>query len=152
MNLTKNFSLDELIFSNTAAQSGIHNQPNEGQIEKLQALAENVLQPLRDYFGPVTILSGFRSANLNRAVGGAHNSQHLHGEAADLRVIGVGNDLVFQYICDNLRFDQVILEHVPANNPHRGWVHVSYAPAMRGSILSCIGQGEYVQGLQYAHH
>jgi hypothetical protein len=69
MNLSRNFSLQELIKSDTAIRKGINNNPNSGQIEKLKALCENILQPVRDHFGRVKVTSGFRSEDLCLAIG-----------------------------------------------------------------------------------
>lgn len=151
MKLSKNFTLAELTFSPTAIQRGIHNEPNQQEIEKLKILVEKVLQPTRDYFNkPVSITSGFRSASLNRAIGGSLNSQHMRGEAADIRIIGVGNDIVWEYIKTFLTFDQLILEHCYAADPHRGWVHVSYSEGKnRKEALSCVGPNDYRPGLVY---
>lgn len=151
MNLSKNFTLAELVFSPTAVQLGIKNEPTPDQIHKLEALCKNVLQPLRDYFGkPIVISSGFRSRELNKAVGGASDSQHMRGEAADIRIIGTGNDILWKYIESNLRYDQVILEHVSACNPHTGWVHVSCALVNRKQALSIPRKGVTLQGMHYA--
>ena len=86
MNLSKNYSLNEMCRSNTARVKGLPNVPNAEQVKNLQQLCENVLQPLRDHLGkPVVINSGFRSQAVNMAVGGAKNSQHMKGEAADIK-------------------------------------------------------------------
>lgn len=149
--LSPNFSLSELTFSPTAVRLGINNEPDAEQIKCLSELVTHVLQPLRDYFArPVTINSGYRSNALNRAVGGAIDSQHTKGQAADIRIIGFTNDLLWQYIDDNLPYDQLILEHVPAKNAHQGWVHVSYREPLRREALSCIANGLTVNGLAYA--
>jgi len=150
--LTKSFTLAELSFSQTAKQSDIHNEPGEKETEALRQLAVNILQPVRDYFKkPVIIRSGYRSAPLNRAVGGAPHSQHMYGQAADITIPGAGNDIIWQYIVDNLPlFDQCILEHCPASQPLRGWVHVSYQPNGRGEALSCPKAGVTKKGLVYA--
>ena len=80
MRLSKNFTLKELVQSQTAARKGINNNPSEDQIEGLQRLCENILQPIRDQFGmPVTVTSGFRSAQLCTAIGSSVNSQHAKG-------------------------------------------------------------------------
>lgn len=151
MFLSKNFSLAELTFSQAAVARGIHNEPNQEQIENLKILVTKVLQPTRDYFNkPLSITSGFRGAALNRAVGGSLNSQHMRGEAADIRILGVGNDILWEYIKAFLPFDQLILEHVYASDPHRGWVHVSYREGKnRKEALSCVGSNDYRPGLVY---
>jgi len=85
MQLTKNFNLGELTHSITARNRGIKNEPNQEQIENLKALCEKVLQPLRDKINrSIIISSGFRSKELNTAIGGAKTSQHMAGEAADI--------------------------------------------------------------------
>lgn len=151
MRLSENFSLSEFTSSPTALRMGMHNEPDAKQIAALQKLVDNIIQPLRDYFQkPVHIKSGFRSVNLNRAVGGANNSQHLHGQAADITIAGVGNDLIWQYVVDHLPFDQCILEYCPAKNPKAGWVHVSHAYPLRLQALSCVGMNDYRKGLHYA--
>jgi len=91
MNLSRNFSLQELIKSDTAIRRGIDNNPNADQIEKLKALCENILQPVRDHFGRVKVTSGFRSVELCTAIGSSARSQHAKAEAADFECIGVDN-------------------------------------------------------------
>ena len=125
--ISKNFTLDELLASETAKQKGIINAPGIVEVCNLCALVHNVLQPLRDAMNePIKIGSGFRCEALNKAVGGVYNSQHLKGQAADLCIDG---DLKkgrkwFEYIKNHLPFDQLIWE----KNPKTGscWVHVSF--------------------------
>ena len=102
MKLSKNFSLSEMTRSYTATKKGIENTPNDPQIENLRILCDNVLQPLRDALGPITISSGFRSIKLNTAIGGSGTSQHcaLKGAASDID-LGSRNAEVFNYIKDN---------------------------------------------------
>lgn len=150
MNLSPNFSLEELTFSPLAKRLGIINAPNPQQIESLRLLAQNILQPLRNYLGvPILISSGFRCPDLNRAAGGAADSQHLYGQAADIHTGSIGNDAIFEYIKHNLPFDQMIFEHVPLSNPRLGWVHVSYALPLRHEELSCTEAGSYRPGMHY---
>ncbi len=124
LQLTPNFSLEEMCRSNTARVRGLPNVPNAEQVKNLQQLCENVLQPLRDYLGePVVINSGFRSQAVNMAVGGAKNSQHTKGEAADIKCKDFPfAKKIYAWIMDNLRFDQLILER----KGNAVWVHVSY--------------------------
>ena len=77
MNLTRNFTLSELIKSDTAIRKGINNNPNAEQIEKLKSLCENILQPVRDHFGRVKVTSGFRSPELCQAIGSSVSYTHL---------------------------------------------------------------------------
>ncbi|WP_370104504.1 D-Ala-D-Ala carboxypeptidase family metallohydrolase [Winogradskyella sp.] len=132
-------SLTEVTNSNTAKRKGISNQPTEEHLVALKTLAENIFQPIRDHFGsPIWVSSGYRSAALNKAIGGAKKSQHCKGEALDLDMDGKGsptNAEIFYYIKDNLPFDQLIWEFGSDKSPD--WVHVSYSVSekQRGQIL-----------------
>lgn len=123
MNLTNNFTLNELIYSTTAEKNKINNTPSQPVIKNLKALCENVLQPLRNNLGcPIVITSGFRCAVLNKRVGGASNSQHLYGQAADLVVPQKNLKDVFNYIKAHLPYDQLLYEYSKRDK----WIHVSY--------------------------
>ena len=126
MNLSRNFSLQELIKSDTAIRKGIDNNPNSDQIEKLKVLCERVLQPVRDHFGRVKVTSGFRSPELCAAIGSSVNSQHAKAEAVDFEVMGVDNAEVADWIRTNLQTDQLILEFYTPGEPNSGWIHASY--------------------------
>ena len=118
MNLSRNFTLSELIKSDTAIRRGINNNPNAEQIEKLKDLCENILQPVRDHFGRVKVTSGFRSPELCVAIGSSVNSQHAKAEAADFEVIGTDNAELADWIYKNLEPDQLILEFYAPGIPH----------------------------------
>ena len=136
MQLTRNFSLQELIKSDTAIRKGINNNPNAEQIEKLKLLCENILQPVRDHFGRVKVTSGFRSPELCHAIGSSVNSQHSKAEAADFECVGVDNAELFDWIKDNLDADQLILEFYTPGEPNSGWIHCSWIPeGRRASFL-----------------
>ena len=125
MKLTKNFSLEEMYRSDTAQRCGIDNKPQtEEVVENLRALCLEVLQPLRDHLGkPVVVSSGYRCKDLNKKVGGVENSQHLKGEAADIKVSGREKLIgVMRYIMDETDFDQLIREKSGTTE----WVHVSH--------------------------
>ena len=125
MKLTKNFSLEEMYRSETARRCGIDNKPQtEEVVENLRALCLEVLQPLRDHLGrPVVVSSGYRCKDLNKKVGGVENSQHLKGEAADIKVSGKEELIdVMRYIMDQTDFDQLIRETSGTTE----WVHVSH--------------------------
>ena len=125
MKLSENFTLEELIRSNTAERMGIDNVPkDEKVVENLRSLCLEVLQPLRDYVGaPVHINSGYRCPELNMAVGGVKNSQHCRGEAADIRIVSPKQGREWAaWIEDNCRFDQMLLER---NKNGAVWLHVS---------------------------
>ena len=126
MNLSRNFTLQELIKSDTAIRKGIDNNPNADQIEKLKDLCENILQPVRDHFGRVKVTSGFRSVDLCQAIGSSARSQHAKAEAADFECIGVDNAELFDWIKNNLEPDQLILEFYTPGEPNSGWIHCSY--------------------------
>ena len=126
MNLSRNFTLQELIKSDTAIRKGINNNPSAGQIEKLKALCENILQPVRDHFGRVKVTSGFRSPELCLAIGSSVNSQHAKAEACDFECVGVDNAELFDWIKSNLEPDQLILEFYTPGEPNSGWIHASW--------------------------
>jgi zinc D-Ala-D-Ala carboxypeptidase len=126
MNLTRNFSLQELTKSDTAIRKGIDNEPNADQIDKLKRLCEKILQPVRDQFGRVKITSGFRSPELCVAIGSSLNSQHSKAEAADFEVVGVDNAEVADWVKMNCETDQLILEFYTPGEPNSGWIHASY--------------------------
>ena len=149
MQLSKNFSLAEMTKSVTAKRLGIDNTPNEQQIEYLRELCANVLQPLRDELGPILITSGLRVPELNKAVGGSGTSQHcaLNGAAADIDM-DAKNTEVFNYIKDNLVFDQLIWEFGSKECPD--WVHVSYNYGKnRGQILRAVKQNGKTKYVNY---
>ncbi len=124
MQLSRNFSLQELIKSDTAIRLDINNNPNADQIEKLKTLCETILQPVRDHFGRVKVTSGYRSSDLCLAIGSSVNSQHAKAEAADFEVPGVSNQELADFINENLNFDQMIWEFGTDTQPN--WIHVSY--------------------------
>ena len=117
MNLSRNFTLQELTKSDTAIRKGINNNPNAEQIEKLKLLCENILQPVRDHFGRVKVTSGYRSPELCAAIGSSVNSQHAKAEAADFECVGVDNAELFDWIKSNLQPDQLILEFYTPGEP-----------------------------------
>ena len=102
MKLSANFSLSELTKSETGTRNGISNTPSPLVIEKLQALTDNILQPLRDKFGPVIVTSGYRSPEINKAVGGSSTSHHCFGYAADFSVLSMDNRELAIYIREEL--------------------------------------------------
>lgn len=119
MNLSKNFTLEELTHTN----SGLSNVPTDIEITKLTELVNNVLQPIRDRLGkPIKVNSGFRSLAVNKAAGGALPSQHCKGEAADIEA--EDNAELFHTIREYVPFDQLIWEG--GNETQPDWVHVSY--------------------------
>ena len=136
MNLSRNFTLSELIKSDTAIRKGINNNPNAEQIEKLKLLCENILQPVRDHFGRVKITSGYRSEELCAAIGSSARSQHAKAEAADFGCICVDNAELADWIKRELPYDQLILEFYTPGEPNSGWIHCSWIPeGRRASFL-----------------
>lgn len=123
MKLTDNFTINEMTYSVTALANKIDNRPSVEVIANLKGLCENVLQPLRNHLGcSVIITSGYRCPALNRKVGGKPNSQHLKGQAADLVVPQKNLREVFDYIKNNLPYDQLLYEF----NKTDKWIHVSF--------------------------
>jgi zinc D-Ala-D-Ala carboxypeptidase len=139
MKLTENLSLAEVTYSATALRKEIVNEPTVTHLINLKAVANNIFQPCRDYFGkPLAVTSGYRSKALNDLIGGAKSSQHCKGEALDLdaQVFGGFTNLeLFLYIKDHLSFDQLIGEF-PDNMGEYAWVHCSYKEeGNRGEVL-----------------
>lgn len=126
MQLTEHFKLSEFTRSSTADKYGFKNTPNENQVANLKALCENVLEPLRQHFNvPITISSGFRCPKLNALVGGATNSQHMTGEAADIHIPDEETGRKwFIWIMDNCLFNQLIWEKSTPTSTHH-WIHVA---------------------------
>lgn len=119
----KHFTIAELTDSTTARQNGIDNTPPESAVKALQALVERVLDPLRDAWGkPITVNSGYRCAELNRKVGGAEQSQHLRGEAAD---ITAGSRADNRKLYELLRRLSLPLDQAINERGYK-WIHVSY--------------------------
>ena len=150
--LTPNFSLNELTKSQTAVRLGIKNEPNADQLANLKNLAVNVLQPVRNNFGkPVGISSGLRVPALNIAIGGVATSDHCKGMAADIEIVGVSNIVLANWIKDNLKYTQLILEGYDGKDPNSGWVHVSYDPKnLKCQNLTAIfinGKARYSSGI-----
>ena len=135
MNISKHISIKEATKSNTA---------------NMQSIAENIFEPLREYIGePIYVSSFYRSPDLNKAIGGSKNSQHCKGEAIDIDDVYSNkfkNVDYFNYIKDNLDYDQLIWEFGDEESP--SWVHVSYkANGNRGRTLKAYkenGQTKYM--------
>ena len=125
--ISKHISYKEGVYSITATRRGISNDPDDEQLVNMELIAEKVFEPLREYVGgPIKINSFFRSPDLNKAIGGSSKSQHCHGQAIDIDdTFGVvANSDMYNYIKNNLDFDQLIWEFGDDDNPN--WVHVSY--------------------------
>lgn len=126
-----NFTMSELIKSDTAIKNNIYNMPNYEQLDNLLELMVNVLQPIRQHFNcPVKVTSGFRNKKLNKIVKGVEGSKHTLGQAADIIVPGQSIENVMKFVKNNLDFDQLI-------NEHNRWVHISYIKGKnRGQIIN----------------
>ena len=130
MQLSKNFNLVEMTKSQTAERKGIPNDPSPDHQANLRLLCERVLQPVRDHFNHVvSVSSGYRSPQLCQAIGSSMDSQHAKGMAADFEIFGTPNNEIFNWISQNLMYDQMILEFWNGpDEPNSGGVHVSYNP------------------------
>lgn len=154
MQLSKHLSLAEISRSETAKRKGINNTPSGEHLDNFKKLAENIFEPIREHFGvPIHISSGYRSKELNSAIGGSATSQHCSGEAIDIDMdgsaSGVTNAQVFNFIKDNLQFDQLIWEFGSDSNPD--WVHVSYETTgkQRKQILKAVKSGGKTSYIPY---
>ena len=125
--ISKHISYKEGVYSTTAKRLGIDNTPDAYALQNMELLAEKVFEPLREYVnGPIAINSFYRSPELNQAIGGSSKSQHCEGRAIDIDdTYGyMSNKEMYEYIKNNLDFDQIIWEFGTDDNPD--WVHVSY--------------------------
>ena len=134
MRLSKDFILSEL----TDTDTGLPNVPGQEEIRNLKLLVQKVLQPARNKFGVINVTSGYRSPEVNSAVGGSATSDHVHGRAADIQCEDMAT--VFNYIRKYLPFKQLIWEFGTDSQP--GWIHVSYDVLNnRGEVLKAIKKG-----------
>lgn len=127
MKISEHISYKEGIKSNTALRMGIDNIPDVYEKQNMEIVAEKIFEPLREWVGgPIRINSFFRCTDLNRAIGGSSRSQHCEGRAIDLDDVHgyKTNAEMFNYIKNNLNFDQLIWEFGNDENPD--WIHVSY--------------------------
>lgn len=139
MKISEHLDLVEVTRSEYAKRNGIDNMPNAQHTENLIELAKNIFEPLRKHINkPIHISSGYRSKILNEKIGGAKNSQHTKGEALDIDQGNRKDNMeIFEYIKNNLPFDQLI------NEFGYDWVHVSYNSdgRQRGEVLDAIKEG-----------
>jgi len=123
MRLSKNFTLSEVTRSNTARRLSIDNTPKNHHLKSMQRLITNLIQPMRDALGPIRITSGYRSPELNRAIGGSKKSQHSKAEAVDIQFWSEGqmkNQIIYDWVLKSgIEFDQMINEFDFA------WIHIS---------------------------
>jgi len=125
MQLTKNFTSQEMSKSYTAQRFGIDNTPNAEQVENLQYLCDVICQPCRDEFGRINVNSAFRGAALNKIMGSSNRSFHPLGCAGDLEAEEYSNIELLIYIYDNLPFTELIAEYFDKDDERAGWVHVA---------------------------
>jgi hypothetical protein len=140
MKLSAHFALSEFTRSESAKREGLDNTPTAEHLENLKTLCEKVLEPIRLRFGSINISSGYRGKMLNHFIGGSVSSDHCLGRAADIDMddsgTGVTNKEIFDYIKDNLEFDQII------NEFNYSWVHVGYRQgANRKQVLDAVKEG-----------
>ena len=125
--ISKHVSYKEGVYSITSIRKGINNTPNDEQLNNMELIAENIFEPLRQWVGgPIKINSFFRCPELNKAIGGSTKSQHCKGQAMDIDdTFGrATNAEMFNFIKENLDFDQMIWEFGDDDNPD--WIHISY--------------------------
>lgn len=139
MQISKNFTLEELYVSETAKRLHIDNTPNDQETESLKRLVLEILQPIRDRYGkPIKINSGFRCLALNKATGGSSTSQHKLAQAADISVVRGKNRELFWIIYDminsgELKVGQLIWEF--GDNKEPSWIHISLPYTKINNIL-----------------
>lgn len=129
-------SYKEATRSNTAIKNAISNEPDSIAWSKMQTLAAEVFEPVRLFYAhPIRVNSFYRSPELNAIIGGSTTSQHCKGEAIDIDADS-DNHILFDWIIENLNFDQLIWEFGNDNNPD--WIHVSYSDNNRKQVLKAV--------------
>ena len=149
MRLSKNFVLSEITRSNTARRLGISNEPSKEHLANMQVLITELIQPMRDALGPIRISSGYRSPQLNRAIGGSKKSQHCKGQALDLQFWKEGqmcNEEIYKWVLKSgVKFDQMINEFDFA------WIHISLKKAKnRKEVLEAYKDDDGDTAYKYA--
>ena len=144
--ISKHISYHEATYSNTAVRRNIDNTPGVEELHNMKTLANRIFEPLRSHFNePIRINSFFRSVTLNNRIGGAKSSQHVKGEAIDISgTNGVTNKQLFDWIRENLEYDQLIAEF------GYKWIHVSYTTSKpnRKQVLEAVkvnGKTKYIK-------
>lgn len=154
MKLSEHFNLNEFTRSETGDRLGYDNEPGPEELTRLITLCSEVLEPIRAILGaPISILSGYRGAELNTKIGGAESSQHCRGEAADFIVFGeTCREVVEVLKYSNVPFDQMILEYPSKSQPDGAWVHISCTSKPRKQILTATktagGKTTYTLGIK----
>lgn len=126
-NISKYITYQEATTSQTAIRRGIKNIPSQNELVAMQLVGIRIFDVVREHFRtPLRVSSFYRNAELNSAIGGSSKtSQHVKGQAIDIQGTGkITNKMIFDYIKENLEFDQLIWEYGNDKNP--AWVHVSY--------------------------
>lgn len=126
--ITENFTIEEMVNSSTATRLGIDNTPTSDQMNNIVKLVHEILQPIRDeYKKPIIVTSGFRCEKLNTAVGGVKTSQHLMGEAADIRTVSDSkedNRELYMLIIDMVKKGMIVVGQI-INEHNYDWIHIS---------------------------
>lgn len=128
MKLSEHFTLEEMIRSQTATINKIANNPSQAERDWLKYLCVNVLEPLRAHMNrPIAISSGYRCPRLNALVGGVNASQHMYGQAADIRILSKQDgDKIFAYLKSNKYVSKALYERSKSTGAR--WIHVAVAP------------------------
>lgn len=150
MQLSQNFTYAEAIRSTDGTRLRISNEVPREFIPRLGATALMILQPCRNHYDrPIRPSSWYRCPELNKAVGGVEDSDHVEAEAVDFEVPGIDNLVLAKWIRDNLEFNQLILEHYVSGIPDSGWIHCSYTIqiANRNEVLTILNNGRVIRGL-----
>lgn len=138
MKLSKHFSLNEFLRSETGDRLGIDNVPSDDDIENMKMLCDGLLEPIRSMVqSSIFISSGYRSPTLNRQIGGSSTSDHCLGKAADFVVRGKNcRDVAHLIINSGMVFNQLILEYPSENQPNGVWLHISFKEGNKREVLT----------------